>query len=455
MSYNTNEARTHFAYIILSIGEFMGLFGKFFKKAIDKEVAQKIHILKERIKQELEEEVPDPSAYLQGWQAQDEKQGKDTRVNYKTLESLYTRESWVRAAIDVIARTTTKGGYRFVDINEDEDSSEYRSTPENDEVVKLFEAPNSENSFDEIIERIVVDLHIYGDAYLELVRNKDEKVKAIYNVYAPSMRVLIDKHGIVQGYLQKLEYSSQSVVFAERDVVHFKLNNPGNEVYGLSPLESLFIPIESDLYAQAYNRDFFKNNATPRLHVDMGNCTYAQLKRNRHYWNTEVKGSGNAHKTIITEGGAKINPIGTPPKDMEFLNQRKFSRDEILAVFGVPPIKVGIYEDANRANADEQDKTFKAEKILPLQKNIARKINRRILDSMDNVSIKFEFNLIDLRDASDQAEIDEVHLNTGLRTINELRRRDGLKPVAWGDTPILNQRMAPLSGAEEDKEEDR
>ena len=256
---------------------------------------------------------------------------------------------------------------------------------------------------------------------------------------------MIDQHGVIQGYVQlKGDWGSTDfITFNKDEIIHFKLNNPGNEVYGLAPLESLALPIETDLYAQSYNRDFFKNNAVPRLHVDMGNCTIDQLRRNREYWKEQFRGSGNSHKTIVTEGGAKITPIGTPPKDMEFLNQRKFNRSEILSVFGVPPSKVGIMEDANRANSKEQDKSFKSEKIIPLQRLIAERINNTVIEKFE-LPYKFMFNEVDLRDATDQAQIDEMHLMQGVITINELRRRKGLKEVAWGNEPLIRENMEPL-----------
>jgi len=196
-------------------------------------------------------------------------------------------------------------------------------------------------------------LHLYGDAYLEIVRDKLGNPVALYNIYAPSIKIKVDEHGTVEGYIQSpmgvLSGNKNSVEFEPNEVAHFRLPNPGNEVYGLSPLESLEIVIETDLYAQDYNRNFFKNHAVPRLHVDLGNCTLPQLKRIREYFALEIQGSANAHKTIVTEGGAKITPIGTKPNDMEFLNQRKFSRDEILSVLGVPPMKLGVFEDVNRA----------------------------------------------------------------------------------------------------------
>jgi len=42
------------------------------------------------------------------------------------------------------------------------------------------------------------------------------------------------------------------------------------------------------------------------------------------------------------------------------------------------------------------------------------------------------------------AEIDEINLRAGKVTINELRKRDGLDPVEWGDVPLVNAGVTSL-----------
>jgi HK97 family phage portal protein len=395
-------------------------------------IRKRRELLKSALKREIEREInAESSSYLQGWEPRDEKEGRNTRVNYKQLEALYRKESWVRAAIDVIKRTATSNGYRLVAKNTKElvDPQSKKFSP----VVNLLEHPNPYDTLEEIMAEVVVDLHIYGDAYIEIVKDKAGNPVALYNIYAPSIRVKVDEHGTVLGYVQKpmgLLSSGKPVEFEAEDIAHFRLTNPGNEVYGLSPLESLSLPIETDLYAQDYNRNFFKNHATPRLHVDLGNCTLGQLKRVRTYFNAEFKGGANAHKTIVTEGGAKITPIGVNPNDMEFLNQRKFSRDEICAVLSVPPMKLGIFEDVNRASALEADKSFKSEKIIPLQRLIAKKINSVIISKFNKIGekVKFEFVEVDLRDAKEQAQIDKIDIESNVVTPDEVRRKRGYPP---------------------------
>ena len=427
----------------------MDLFG--FKKrakieAEREEIIEEISDLRKRIDKEKEAES---SAYLQSWDKTQERTGRSPIINYRQLEWFYRKESWVRAAVDAIQRTSVSNGFRLVATADDIALKEKEIAP----ILKIFEKPNVDDTFADIVSEIIVDLHLYGDAYVEVVKDKKTKLPiGLFNVYAPSIRILVNKTGRVLGYLQISSSGgagTKPVFFSPEEIVHFKLPNPGNEVYGLSPLESLSLPLETDIHAQIYNKTFFENNATPRLHLDLGNCSLPQLKRMREYVRSEFKGSKNAHKTFVTEGGATLQVIGTSSADMEFLNQRKFSRDEILAVFGVPPMKVGITEDVNRASALESDKSFKSDKIIPLQRMISNKINLCVVSLFNNPRVKFEFSELDLRDAKEQSQIDKIDLESGVMTVNEVRKRRGLQPLPDTETQAINdkrkeQGLAPL-----------
>jgi len=410
--------------------------------------------LKREITEMIESKELESSAVLQNWETTDQTQGRNQRVSYSTLEMVYKKESWVRAAIDAIQRTCTSNGFRLR-TKEDDDPNEL-SEKETSKIIRLLRYPNPEDSFTDIVSEVAVDLHLYGDAYIEIVKDSKGMPIALYNLYAPSIKVLVNRHGAVLGYIQNASNSSlrggqaAPVIFDAKEIVHFKLPNPGNEVYGLSPLESLFIPIETDLHAQNYNLTFFKNNATPKLHIDLGNCTLPQLKRTKEFFKREYL--GQPHKTLITEGGAKVTPIGTKPADMEFLNQRKFSRDEILAVFGVPPMKIGITEDVNRASALESDKSFKSDKIIPLQRMIANKINSSVISLFNQPRVIFEFVELDLRDEKEQAEIDKIDIESGILTVDEVRKKRGLPPLPKGKENIDTEEPEENTDTEEPKD---
>lgn len=401
------------------------LFGIQKRKDIEKAA------LRTEIESMIKSQHTESGALLQGWDERDQQKGKDPRINYRTLEAIYKKESWVRACIDAVARAATSNGFRLVNVDPHDEKPLTRR--ETKDIMSLLIYPNPDDSFSDIVSEIIVDLHLYGDAYVEIVKDQSGKPVGLYNIYAPSIKVLVNKHGTILGYIQNINNTfsgkqKDPIVFGALDMIHFRLPNPGNSVYGLSPLESLALPIETDLHAQNYNLNFFKNNATPKLHVDLGQCTLVQLKRTREFFRQQYQGSANAHKTLITEGGVEINTIGVKPSDMEFLNQRKFSRDEICSVIGVPPMKIGIFEDVNRASAKESDKAFKGEKIVPLQRMISRKLNLSVIKLFGQRRVQLEFSELDLTDAKEQAMIDKIDIESGVMTVNEVRRKRGYPP---------------------------
>jgi HK97 family phage portal protein len=387
------------------------------KKGIDSYVETQKEVLKAEITELVDKDVSG-KAKLHDWTPSDNKDGRPVKVNFRTLDIVYKKVSWVRGCIDAIARSCTSNGFQLVTTDPNDKNPLTRG--ETKKIMKLLTSPNTNDSFSDVIAEVATDLHLYGDAYLEIAfDDKTRLPKALYNV--------VDSVGTVQGYIQNgVVTGGKPVVFRPHEIVHFKLPNPGNAVYGLAPIESLWMPIQTDIAAQEYNLNFFKNNATPKLHVDMGNCTLPQLKRTKEFFNREFRGS--PHKTIVTEGGMTIKPIGVSPVDMEFLNQRKFSRDEICAVFGVPAMKLGVYEDVNRASAKEADKSFKSEKIIPLQRSIANKLNKSVISLFKKPRVKFEFTELDLRDEKEQAAIDQINIQSGIMTVNEVRKRKGLPP---------------------------
>lgn len=369
-------------------------------------------------------------------------------VSYGALLQLYKKSAWVRSCVDVIKRASIAKGFSLATA---EGLTDEVKIPK--EVRDFFMFPNEEQTMEEVIGDVIIDLNIFGDAYLEVVRGKENrKPKELHNLYAPYMRVVINKKGKILGYKMISSYGT-TVDFKPDEVIHYRLNSPGNSVYGLSPLESLIIPLQTDLLAQAYNKRFFENNATPRGHLDLGNCSKAQLERNKRYWREQMQGVHNSHKTIITEGGAKFNAIGTPPKDMEFLDQRRFSRGEIIAVYGVPPLKLSVIENANRANSKEQDVTFKKETVLPLQRMISGKLNKVLMKDFGLPDVRFVFNPLDLRDELEIAKVEALYLDRNVLTVNEVRRRLGKGEVDWGDD-MPNPDNTVVDPAEDDRSDD-
>ena len=193
--------------------------------------------------------------------------------------------------------------------------------------------------------------------------------------------------------------------------------------------------ITSYIYATVYNADFFENNATPRLHIDLGDGAQ-QEDINAFITLAEKNLKGQPHKNLVTGGGVVVKPISLR-NDEEFQEYRKGIMLEILSQVGVPPFVAGLV-DSNGSSAPDQINIFKSLCVKPIQQIQASRINRKIIKQLFiGVKLTFKFNPVDSLDAGYVAELDERDLKNQIRTVNEVRAARGLPPVAWGDQPII------------------
>jgi capsid portal protein len=95
----------------------------------------------------------------------------------------------------------------------------------------------------------------------------------------------------------------------------------------------------------------------------------------KEQFNTQYKGTGNAHKMLIGGWVKDIKTLSVTPRDMEFINQRKLTTEKISAVFWVPKSILGYVDNVNYANAKELRKEYIEWTIIPYQNDFENILN--------------------------------------------------------------------------------
>lgn len=161
-------------------------------------------------------------------------------------------------------------------------------------------------------------------------------------------------------------------VFSHEQVLFAKLPHPFHNWDGLAPLTAAWVAAQTDFAAGQTMSGLMQNNAEQglvfstdqNLSEDQVRMLQAQLRERR-------RSAGTANRDVILGGGAKIQPPSLTMADVQFLENRKFSRQEICSVYGVPQELLGYSEDANRSVADAARATFIENRIAPLGARIA------------------------------------------------------------------------------------
>jgi phage portal protein BeeE len=144
-------------------------------------------------------------------------------------------------------------------------------------------------------------------------------------------------------------------------------------------------------------------------------------------WATTHAGPVNAGRVAILEEGMTYDRVGISPEDVELLDSRRFSVQELARVFGVPPPLVGDFRDATFSNTASAQEWFAALTLLPWVGKLEHEFSRVVTN---DPAVSFCFDLSGmLRGDFPQLVASYVQLvRTGIASADEARLAVGLDP---------------------------
>ncbi len=360
--------------------------------------------------------------------------------NLEALASLYETNAPHKACVDAKVTNIVGLGYRFVPVGDETQASE-----DNLQLVEhLFANCNPDMTFTEIARAVWTDVECLGNGYLEITRNSRGEIDGFYHVPAVTIRVRADHDGYVQiregrkrhfralGSEERIDEQSGLV---QNEILHFYKYTPQSSYYGVPDIIPALSAMLGDRAACEYNLDFFEHNAVPRLAIIVEGAQLSEglLNQIQHYMESEIK--GQAHKTLVleapgTDAKVRIEPLTVNTnEDAGFTEYQRQNRDTVLMVHRVPPAKVTIIEDSNRANAKDQDKTFREQVVRPEQRRVEYKVNSMIRNEVGISDWQFRFREMDLTEELQEAEVARIYSDIGAWTVNEIRAHQGLLPL--------------------------
>lgn len=357
----------------------------------------------------------------------------------------YRSSLYVFACISKIAQAVGRIDFELYRIiNSKGDMKEIGVHP----VIDLLYKPNPYQSKSEFWEITMVNLKAAGNAFWLKVRNDRGVVTELWNLRPDWMTVVQDPQQFVKEFRFKLPDGKEEV-FMPEEILHFKGSpDPLSQHLGMSVLRPAQVIVQTDEYMTRYNRDFFLNSARPDAVIKnpKKNLDAEQKEDIREGWAVRHKGFKNIFNVAVLDGGLEYQQISLNQKEMEYIEGKKFTRDDILVAFQVPKIMLSIVEDVNRANAETGLAIFLGQTIAPEMKRIVEKINEQLVipDFGDDLELDFD----DPTPSNRDIELQEYRegLQFGYMLVNEVRAREGLEPIKGGWTAYRPISDVPVGG---------
>lgn len=316
--------------------------------------------------------------------------------------------------------------------------------------LELLKRPNPFMSQYELFNITSKYLDTVGQAFWYIARDSKYGIpREIWCINPSYIYIIPDKNQYIKGYVYKC--GADNIPLDVDDILMFNNSNPANSYSGVSPLKALASIVETEKYANEYNRNFFYNNASPSGVVSYERTmTDAQFERIKEQWNSNYGGISNAHKIAVLEGGAKFQTTGITQKDMDFAVMKGLNKKEILSVFSVPEILI-TGEAINRATAEVQENIFYKNAVRPVLRLIQDKLNNEFIPLFkieSDVVIKYKEVLSEDKDFI--KSILDTQVNKTI-SVNEARKvlsrliNETLPDVEGGNEIMTSPVVAPLS----------
>lgn len=232
-----------------------------------------------------------------------------------------------------------------------------------------------------------------------------------------------DWPSVVSGYLYGPPWLPEPMAFSDEEVIHFKRPNPQDPFYyGASTLRAAFGETEFWRLAGEYRARRLENGGVPPAAMIISEeANPDDMDRIRAEFERLHRGTSNAGRPAILPPGTDVKLLEVPAIDREFAEALRLTRENILAIFGVPGSKLGLVQDVNRANAEANDLTFLNEVIRPRLRFLEDILNSEITYLFgDSLVLRFDDPLP--RDWEFALRKVETLVTLGVMSLDEARR---------------------------------
>ncbi|MDP9145053.1 MAG: phage portal protein [Actinomycetota bacterium] len=358
------------------------------------------------------------------------------RVTVEYAE-IYRAQPQVRTVVDFLARNIAQLGLHVYRRVSDLDRKRVTDHP----LAQLLSRPNPHTTPYRFMSEVVSDMAIYDNAVVVKVAF-DGQPRGLQRV--DPRRVTLKGDNPFRADAYEITGPRDKVTVPADQVIHLRGYSSTDERWGSSPLEALRGILAEDYQAQVYREQLWRNGARVSGYlerpIDAPSWSKEGKDKFRDQWQAQYAGDGaKPGGTPILEDGMRYVPAGTTPRDAQYAESRKLTREEVTAAYHIPLTLVGILDNATYSNISEQHKMMYQDTLAPWLTMIQQELELQLVpDFVGTRNLYIEFNLAEKLRGSFEEQAAQLQTAVGAPWMsrNEARARVNLPQVDGGDELI-------------------
>ena len=270
-----------------------------------------------------------------------------------------------------------------------------------------------------------------GNAYALIVENKSGETEQLIPMHPDRVLPFWVKPGEEKAYAYR-DHKGKEHILLQSEVLHFMGPSKDGGLSGVAPIVECAEAAGIYIAAERYGARFFANDSRPGGYLKSEKQLNGEVQeRLIKSWTARHSGANNAHKIAVLEDGLDFKEIGIPPEQAQFLETRKFQREEVAAIFGIPPHLVGILDKATFSNIENQGQEYLTYTLMPYFTNWEKALMFKLLTEREQIThfIKFNADAYIRADIKARYEAYNQGHNGGWLSPNDIREKEDMNPI--------------------------
>ena len=319
-----------------------------------------------------------------------------------------------------------------IELYERIDNNTVRQIADDYRVNLLNNAPNIIATGADFKEKIVRDLVLHGNAYVDIERDGNNIV-SLWNIDASDVGISKysdrERPHVVKDV--KFKIYSSNVELNLDDVMILTESSEDGGLTGQGVIARGYRTIELALNEIELNKNIMNNGSSPISVVKLDkNLSAEAQQRLRDSWTKMYASSQNAGKLLILEQGMEYEKLSFSPAELGLSASRSKTQAELCSLFGVPESMID--SSANTyGNVENSSIRFLQYSITPHINVIEASLNRSLLLEKEKNTKFFKINTDSVLQTTQRERYEalNVGISSGILSLNEARIKENLPPI--------------------------
>ncbi|CAB4141884.1 COG4695 Phage-related protein [uncultured Caudovirales phage] len=350
-------------------------------------------------------------------------------VNENTALSISSVHACVRVISDGIAGLSLK-------LYKDDGANKTQIT--NNYAAALLNDPNSYQTKFDFIKYMVGQLVLKGNAYAFINRDARFIAYELHPIRSEYVEPIIENGQL----FYRVTMKGYPPMVPSTDMLHFKGLCTDNPLKGKNPIQVHAESLGIDLAAISSSAGVYKNGVLKFLLTSDAVIKPEQAANLKNSLDDVIQ--GQARSTVLPNG-IKMEKLSLSPEEAQYIEQRKFSAQEIARMFGVPASMIGASDGGIKSSVEQEFQDFYARTLLAYAINIEQEMGRKLLTEQDKQTdyFKFNFNSLLRATANDRADFYNKGIRGGWLSPNEARMFEDMNGYGEGAGYMVESNLIP------------